>query len=148
MRFEGISVVVPAFNSEQTLEELREQIKSRFCRHIANNFEVIFVNDGSKDKSWEVIKKLVDADSFVRGVNLMRNYGQHNALLAGIRMAKYDIIVTIDDDLQHPPEEIPKLLEKLNEGYRRRLRLTADRAARLVARPRIADYQNGPGKRY
>lgn len=116
VRFDGISVVVPVFNSEQSLEELVGRLWPVLSA-CAKSFEVILVNDGSRDKSWNVIEKLVDANTFVRGFNLMRNYGQHNALLAGIRMAKFDIIVTIDDDLQHPPEEIPKLLEKLTDEY-------------------------------
>ncbi len=116
MRFEGISVVVPVYNSEQTLEPLVSRLRA-VLSDCADNFEIILVNDGSKDSSWQVIVKLVEANSFVSGVNMMRNYGQHNALLAGIRMARFGITVTIDDDLQHPPEEIPKLLEKLNEGF-------------------------------
>jgi glycosyltransferase involved in cell wall biosynthesis len=116
VRLEGISVIVPVYNSEQTLEPLVNRLQTVLSES-ADNFEIILINDGSKDGSWQVITKLVDANNFVSGVNLMRNYGQHNALLAGIRMAKYEITVTIDDDLQHPPEEIPKLLEKLNEGY-------------------------------
>lgn len=115
-RIKGISVIVPAYNSEQTLEELVEKL-CPVLSALSANFEVILVNDGSSDKSWQVIEKLVDTNNFVTGLNLMRNYGQHNALLAGIRAAKYETIVTIDDDLQHPPEEIPKLLEKLSEGY-------------------------------
>ncbi len=107
---------MPVFNSELSLEELVSRLKPVLAAQ-SKNFEVILVNDGSKDKSWQVIEKLADANNFVRGVNLMRNYGQHNALLAGIRAAKFDITVTIDDDLQHPPEEIPKLLEKLTDEY-------------------------------
>jgi undecaprenyl-phosphate 4-deoxy-4-formamido-L-arabinose transferase len=77
----------------------------------------VLVNDGSGDGSWERIEELAARDGRVRGVDLMRNYGQHNALLAGIRAARGDVVVTIDDDLQNPPEEIPKLLAKLDEGY-------------------------------
>ncbi|MCI0553858.1 MAG: glycosyltransferase family 2 protein [Anaerolineae bacterium] len=80
-------------------------------------YEVIFVNDGSLDRSWEVICKLAQEYDWVHGINLMRNYGQHNALLCGIRTAKYEVIVTMDDDLQNPPEEIANLLGKLAEGY-------------------------------
>jgi len=69
------------------------------------------------DGSWDVISRLAREYDWISGVNLMRNYGQHNALLCGIRMANYEIIVTIDDDLQHPPEEIPKLVDKLGESY-------------------------------
>jgi undecaprenyl-phosphate 4-deoxy-4-formamido-L-arabinose transferase len=98
------------------LKELVERLKKVF-EDISGNCEVILVNDGSIDNSWQVICDLANKNHWVKGVNLMRNYGQHNALLAGIRMAAYELIVTIDDDLQHPPEEIPKLLEKLDEGY-------------------------------
>ncbi|HEY5912940.1 MAG TPA: glycosyltransferase family 2 protein [Verrucomicrobiae bacterium] len=80
-------------------------------------YEVIFVNDGSKDNSWRVVQKLSREHDWIRGINLMRNYGQHNALLCGIRAARFDTIVTIDDDLQHPPEEIHKLVEQLEEGF-------------------------------
>jgi len=79
--------------------------------------EIILVNDGSRDRSWEVISELSSRSQAVRGLNLMRNYGQHNALLCGIRAAKYEVIVTMDDDLQHPPQEIPRLLARLDEGY-------------------------------
>ena len=68
------------------------------------------VNDGSEDHSWKVIQSLASKHQQVRGFNLIRNFGQHNALLAGIRQANGDIIITMDDDLQNPPEEIPKLL--------------------------------------
>jgi undecaprenyl-phosphate 4-deoxy-4-formamido-L-arabinose transferase len=81
------------------------------------SFEIILVNDGSRDRSWKVVEELVQRFETVRGLNLMRNYGQHNALLAGIRQAQYEMVVTLDDDLQNPPEEIPKLLHKIAEGY-------------------------------
>lgn len=116
MRFDGVSVVVPVYNSQDTLKPLVAGLKSTL-EHCADVFEVILVNDGSQDNSWQVIKELVDSYEFVKGLDLMRNYGQHNALLAGIHEVKYGIIVTIDDDLQHPPEEVLKLLEKLSEGY-------------------------------
>jgi undecaprenyl-phosphate 4-deoxy-4-formamido-L-arabinose transferase len=115
MHRKSISVIVPVYNSQDGLEAL----SSRLCgvlEDYSDHYEIVFVNDGSRDASWEVVCRLVDSNDKVRGINLMRNYGQHNALLAGIRIAQYDLIVTIDDDLQHPPEEIPKLLEKLNEG--------------------------------
>src|SRR6185369_17200905 len=69
------------------------------------------------DNSWEVIAGICNEYSWVKGINMMRNYGQHNALLCGIRAAKYEVVVTMDDDLQHPPEEIPILLAKLAEGF-------------------------------
>ena len=79
--------------------------------------ELILVNDGSADGSWEVVERLAARYTWIRGVNLMRNYGQHNALLCGIRLANHPIVATLDDDLQTPPEEVPKMLAKLGEGH-------------------------------
>jgi glycosyltransferase involved in cell wall biosynthesis len=81
----------------------------------ASDYELILVDDGSRDGTWRVIEDLAREHGWVKGVPLMRNYGQHNALLCGIRLARYVLTVTMDDDLQHPPEEIPKLLEKLSD---------------------------------
>jgi undecaprenyl-phosphate 4-deoxy-4-formamido-L-arabinose transferase len=111
-----ISVVVPVYNSEATLGELVARLGNVLTKNVAG-FEVILVNDGSKDGSWKVIYELAKQFNWLRGINLMRNYGQHNALLCGVRAASRQVIVTLDDDLQNPPEEIPKLLSKLNEGY-------------------------------
>ena len=111
-----LSVVIPVYRSEAILPELIRRLEP-VLSVAAGNFEVILVNDCSPDNSWEVISDLAGKYSWIRTINLMRNYGQHNALLCGIREARYDVIVTIDDDLQHPPEEIPKLLAKLAEGY-------------------------------
>src|SRR5262249_1614329 len=80
-------------------------------------YEVVLINDSSPDRSWDVICQLAQQYSWIRAINLMRNYGQHNALLCGIRAARFGLIVTMDDDLQHPPEEIPKLLAALAGGY-------------------------------
>ena len=84
---------------------------------LATAFEVVLVNDGSGDRSWEVVADLARQHPWVRGINLMRNFGQHNALLCGIRAARHDLIVTLDDDLQNPPDQIPQLLARLAEGY-------------------------------
>jgi glycosyltransferase involved in cell wall biosynthesis len=111
-----ISVVVPVYNSEGTLEELIRRL-DKVLGGFAEDYEVILVNDGSPDHSWDIIKGLERDNARVRGINLMRNYGQHNALLAGIRQAKFELTVTLDDDLQNPPEEIPKLIDKFQEGY-------------------------------
>jgi glycosyltransferase involved in cell wall biosynthesis len=111
-----VSVIVPVYNGEQTLPELMQCLGTVLpgcCRR----FEVVMVNDGSRDASWDAICRLALEHSWVRGINLARNYGQHNALLCGIRSAKFDTLVTMDDDLQNPPEEIPRLLQKLAEGY-------------------------------
>ena len=112
----SISVVVPVYYAEKTLSELVERLRATLTL-ISSEYEIILVNDGSTDESWNVITSLVEKYRDVRGINLMRNYGQHNALLAGIRSAKYEITVTIDDDLQHDPASIPVLLAKLNEGF-------------------------------
>jgi undecaprenyl-phosphate 4-deoxy-4-formamido-L-arabinose transferase len=117
MDFEvSLSVVVPVYNSEASLPLLIERLDPVLTAH-ARNFEAILVNDGSRDRSWDVISQLKHRYPWVRGISLTRNYGQHNALLCGIRAARNEVIVTLDDDLQNPPEEIPKLLGKLAEGY-------------------------------
>jgi undecaprenyl-phosphate 4-deoxy-4-formamido-L-arabinose transferase len=112
----GISVVVPVYNSHATLAELLRRLAA-VLPSLAPQLEVILVNDGSRDESWRVIAELAAQYPFVAGIEMMRNYGQHNALLCGIRAARFDRIVTLDDDLQNPPEEIGKLLAKLEEGY-------------------------------
>jgi len=112
----NISVIVPVYNSEGTLEALVERLDV-VLQEISEKYEVILVNDGSSDRSWQIISELANENVWLRGICLMRNYGQHNALLAGIRQAKYPVAVTLDDDLQNPPEEIPRLLAKYQEGF-------------------------------
>ena len=111
-----VSIIVPVYNGEATLSELTDRIEAALKPHV-ELFEIIFVNDGSNDDSWNVILELADQKDYVRGYNLMTNFGQHNALLAGINKAQYKVMITIDDDLQHPPEEIPRLLKTLCDGY-------------------------------
>jgi undecaprenyl-phosphate 4-deoxy-4-formamido-L-arabinose transferase len=111
-----VSVVVPVYNSEGSLAALVERL-APVLERAASRYEVILVNDGSRDGSWDVIADLSRRRPHVRGIRFMRNYGQHNALLAGIRAARHDVVVTMDDDLQHPPEEIPALLARLAEGF-------------------------------
>lgn len=112
----NLSVVIPVYNSSNILLALLARLEPVLIQ-VATRFEVVFVNDGSSDESWETIIKLAEKYSWLHGLNLMRNYGQHNALLAGIREAQYEVIVTMDDDLQHPPEELPKLLAELEKGW-------------------------------
>jgi glycosyltransferase involved in cell wall biosynthesis len=111
-----ISVVVPVYNSQATLELLINKLKP-VLSELYSSYEIILVNDGSSDRSIDIIESIASQDHRIMGIDLMRNYGQHNALLAGIRAASGDVIVTMDDDLQHPPEEIPKLTEMLARGY-------------------------------
>jgi glycosyltransferase involved in cell wall biosynthesis len=112
----GLSLVIPAYNSESTLPLLFRRLRAALPA-CARQYEVIVVNDGSRDGTWSVIQQEAATDPNIQPINLMRNYGQHNALLCGIRAARYDVCVTIDDDLQHPPEEIPRLLSTLSQGF-------------------------------
>jgi glycosyltransferase involved in cell wall biosynthesis len=112
----SLSIVIPVYNSEQSLPILAERLNG-LLPTLAGQYEAVLVNDGSRDQSAQVMERLAVQYPWLRPVQLMRNYGQHNALLCGIRQASYDVIVTMDDDLQNPPEEIPKLLRKLEEGY-------------------------------
>lgn len=111
----SISVVIPVYNGALSLPELTQQL-GQVLPTLAEQYEIIFVEDDGRDNSWEVIRQLAREHPWVRGFKHMRNFGQHNALLCGIRQARYEIIVTMDDDLQHPPEEIHKLLERLDDG--------------------------------
>jgi glycosyltransferase involved in cell wall biosynthesis len=112
----GISVVIPVFRGELTLPDLISRLEP-VLRGITTNFELIMVNDGSPDQSWQVMCDLASRHAWIHNIDLMRNFGQHNALLCGIRAAKFSVVVTMDDDLQHPPEEIPKLIAPLAQSY-------------------------------
>ena len=112
----GISAIIPVYNSQETLSALLDRLLP-ILEKIDANHEVILVNDGSRDGSWKVIEGLRSRHPRIVGFDMMRNYGQHNALLCGIRAARFDTIVTLDDDLQNPPEEVPKMLAKLAEGF-------------------------------
>jgi len=112
----SLSAVVPVYNSAATLGALVERLEP-VLRDAADDFELILVDDGSRDASAEVVRDLARRHDWVRGVELMRNFGQHNALLCGIRLARCDVIVTLDDDLQNPPEEVPRLLAELERGH-------------------------------
>ncbi len=112
----NISVVVPVYKGAQTLEALVQRL-GEVLPKTAVEYELILVDDGSPDSSWEVIERLTREQAWVRGVKLLRNFGQHNATLCGIRAARHEVIVTLDDDLQNPPEEMPLLLAKLEQGF-------------------------------
>lgn len=112
----NLSIVVPVYRGESLIEPLVERF-DKVLPGIAKKYEVILINDGSPDASWEVIQRLSNKYRWVRGIRLMRNYGQHNATLCGVREARYEVTLTMDQDLQHPPEEIPLLLAELQNGY-------------------------------
>lgn len=111
-----ISLVVPVYRAGEVLHELQRRMRAA-VEPIDPGFELILVEDCGGDDSWKIIQELAARNPHVRGIKLARNYGQHNALLCGIRAAQGDIVVTLDDDLQNPPEEIPVLLARLDEGY-------------------------------
>jgi glycosyltransferase involved in cell wall biosynthesis len=111
-----LSVVVPVYNSAGMLRDLVARLGPAL-RELATDFELLLLNDGSRDGSWAVIQELAAAHPWVRGFDMSRNFGQHNAIICGMREARFDTIITMDDDLQHPPEEIVKLLAKYDEGF-------------------------------
>ena len=111
-----LSVIVPVLNEASTLEELAGRLLATLHR-LGKSYEVIFVDDGSTDETAHLLKRLYELHSTVRVIRLNRNYGQHPAILAAFERACGEVIVTLDGDLQNPPEEIPRLLEKIQEGY-------------------------------
>lgn len=111
-----ISVVIPVYRAEGTLRELHRRLVNTL-EGLNTDFEIVFVEDCGGDGSWDLIRELANQDSRVKGLRMSRNFGQHSALLCGVRAASHEVVVTLDDDLQNPPEEIPKLVAKLEEGY-------------------------------
>jgi glycosyltransferase involved in cell wall biosynthesis len=109
------SVVVPVYNSEHTLQELYTRLEKVFRETIKEEFELILVDDGSKDRSFAVMQELREKDSRVKIIQMARNFGQHPALLCGFAHTKGEFIVTMDDDLQHQPEELPKMINVMKE---------------------------------
>ncbi|MGB7340821.1 MAG: glycosyltransferase family 2 protein [Phototrophicaceae bacterium] len=112
----SLSVVIPVYRGAQTIEGLMAEL-AEALPHLTDTYEVIMVEDDGGDNSWDVIQDLAQKYPFLRGIKLMRNAGQHSALLCGIRAAQYDVIITMDDDRQHPSSEISKLLSELDKGY-------------------------------
>jgi len=110
------SVVVPVYNSEKTLDELTSRIKNVFEK-LNKTYEIILVDDCSRDNSWKIMQKLNKCDENIKIIHLIRNFGQHNAIVCGFHHSNGQYVITLDDDLQHPPEEIIKLINKINEGY-------------------------------
>jgi undecaprenyl-phosphate 4-deoxy-4-formamido-L-arabinose transferase len=111
-----LSVIVPVLNEASTLEELAERLNGMLYR-LGKTHEVIFVDDGSTDASACILRRLYERHPAFKVIRFNRNYGQHIAIFAGLERARGEVIVTLDGDLQNPPEEIPKLLEKIYGGY-------------------------------
>jgi glycosyltransferase involved in cell wall biosynthesis len=112
----NLSIVIPVFNGQDSLSPLINKL-AQVLPELAAEYEVLLINDASQDNSWEMIQSLAKEYSWVQGVDLMKNFGQHNATLCGVRLAQYEVTITMDDDLQHPPEEIANLISKFNEGF-------------------------------
>jgi glycosyltransferase involved in cell wall biosynthesis len=113
-----ISIVVPVYRSQNILPHLAEQVAvAMSAADMAGRFELILVNDASPDGSWQVIQDLAARHAFVSGICLARNFGQHNATMAGLNHAQGDIVVIMDDDLQHPPQAVMTLVAAIRDGY-------------------------------
>jgi undecaprenyl-phosphate 4-deoxy-4-formamido-L-arabinose transferase len=111
-----VSIVVPVFNEEKNLPLLHQRL-TQALEKLGKNYEIILVDDGSSDGSKNVLKEIVSKDSHVQILFLTRNFGQHGAVIAGFKKSTGDIVITLDGDLQNPPEEIPKLISKMEEGF-------------------------------
>jgi glycosyltransferase involved in cell wall biosynthesis len=111
-----ISVVIPVYRSIESLEELSRRL-TQSLESVTSAFEVIFVNDGSPDNSWEIIKTISESDNRFTGLRLSRNFGQHPAITAGLKYSSGEYVVVMDCDLQDRPEEIPRLYQMSQQGY-------------------------------
>jgi len=113
----SLSVVIPVYNEEESIGELAGWIE-KICNSNNLKFEIIFIDDGSKDSSWDVIRRLSESNNAIKGLRFRRNYGKAAALQSGFTEAKGEVILTMDSDLQDSPDEIPGLLQMINEdGY-------------------------------
>jgi polyisoprenyl-phosphate glycosyltransferase len=113
----SVSILIPVYKNDGGLEELVQRISASMSNSsYKGDFELILVDDCSPDNSWEVIQLLAKEHAFVQGATLSRNFGQHNAIMAGLNLVSGQYIVLMDDDLQHPPEAIPSMLDELATG--------------------------------
>lgn len=112
-----ISIVIPCYRSEKTIERVVEEIKREIGKREGNQYQIILVNDCSPDRTFEVLRGLAEADKNIVAVDLARNYGQNNARLAAVPYIKGDVAICMDDDGQHPADQIYTLVDKINEGY-------------------------------
>lgn len=111
-----VTVLIPVLNEEETLKELQNRLQDTLDK-TGETYEIIYINDGSTDSTPRILEGFHDRDRRVKVIEFNRNYGQHMALFAGFEASQGEIVVTIDADLQNPPEEIPKLIAKIREGY-------------------------------
>ena len=110
------SVVIPVFNEAENLEVLYARL-TKVMHSLDGPYEIIFIDDGSTDGSFQILSDLHQKDNNVKVILFTRNFGQHPAVIAGLDFAQGELVITIDADLENPPEEIPKLLDKLDDGY-------------------------------
>ena len=109
-----LSIVIPTYNSSKIIQTLVKDIKFNLCKKLNNRFEIIFINDCSTDNTWSIIQKITKKYSFVKGIDLKKNVGQHAAIFVGLKFALGKKIILMDDDLQHPPASLIKIYNKLN----------------------------------
>ena len=113
----SISVVLPIFNEAENIYELHKRLNKVLRNDLNLRYELIFIDDGSSDNSWNLIESLANKDKNIKGIHFSRNFGHHIALTAGLKISSGDAVITMDSDLQDQPEEIPKLIKKYEEGY-------------------------------
>ena len=113
-----IAVLLPCYNEEACLDALHQRLTAAARSSAGDDYELVLVNDGSKDGSWPIMRALASDDPHILAVNLSRNHGHQLALTAGLDLCSGDVILVIDADLQDPPELIPAFLEKWREGYK------------------------------
>ena len=111
-----LSIVIPLYNEAESIVALYAQL-SEACDSFSFEYEVILVDDGSTDNTWELIERIADKNQHVKGIRFRRNFGQTAAMVAGFDHASGEIVVTMDGDMQNDPNDIPQLLDKLNDGY-------------------------------
>jgi len=138
----GLSVVVPIYNEEESIPQLYASIRAA-CEKTMEMYEIIFIDDGSRDGSFQKLIALHNDDSSVKVIRFRKNYGQTAAMAAGFRAARGDIVVSMDGDLQNDPTDIPRLLAKIDEGYDVVCGWRKDRKDKLISRKipsRIANW--------
>ena len=108
-----LSIIIPVYNSSKIIRKLASEINSYLTNEFKNQYEIIFINDSSQDCSWDIVRELANKFSFIKGINLEKNVGQHGAIFIGLQSSTGKRIIIMDDDLQHPPQSLISIYEKL-----------------------------------
>ena len=112
-----LSIVIPVYNSEAILPQLLKEIEAAMVQlNYSDSFQLILINDASPDKSWEAINRLTTGRKYLTAISLMKNFGQHNAIMAGLKYAEGEVVIIMDDDLQHSPYDIKSLVTEIKNG--------------------------------